>query len=132
MIFGCENLYPRKIRGSVMQVSTLAAKILKLSPSIRYVTIASLGGKILYSAHKRTVKTTLSKSESRQSLLMAARGWKQRKSLAKKIGRCKYVVAEYDRVKRITLPAGKSHLIYITTAPTANHNNIIKRVRKFR
>ena len=115
-----------------MQVSTLATKILKLSPSVRYVSIASLNGKILYSAHKRSVKTTLSKAESRQSLLMAARGWKQRKSLARKIGRCKCVVAEYDRVKRITLPAGKNHLLYITTAPTANHNNIIKRVRKFR
>ncbi len=115
-----------------MQVAILAAKILKLSPSIRYVTVASLNGKILVSTHKKSVKTTLSKAESRQSLQMAARGWKQRKSLAKKIGRCKYVVAEYDRVKRITLPAGKSHLLYITTSPTANHSNIIKRVRKFR
>ena len=115
-----------------MQVSALATKILKMSPSIRYVTIASLNGKILISAHKKTVKTTLSKSESRSSLQMAARGWKQRKALAKKIGRCKYVVAEYDRVKRITLPAGKNHLLYITTTPTANHNRLIQRIRKFR
>jgi len=115
-----------------MQVSALANKILKLSPSIRYVTIANLNGKILISAHKKTVKTTLSKSESRSSLQMAARGWKQRKALAKKIGRCKYVVAEYDRVKRITLAAGKNHLLYITTTPTANHNRLIQRIRKFR
>ncbi len=115
-----------------MQVSALANKILKLSPSIRYVTVASLNGKILISAHKKTVKTTLSKSESRSSLQMAARGWKQRKALAKKLGRCKYVVAEYDRVKRITLPAGKNHLLYITTSPTANHNRLIQRIRKFR
>ena len=40
-----------------MQVATLATKILKMSPSIRYVTVESLGGKLLYSAHKRTVKT---------------------------------------------------------------------------
>lgn len=115
-----------------MQVSALANKILKLSPSIRYVTVASLNGKILISAHKKTVKTTLSKSESKSSLQMAARGWKQRKALAKKLGRCKYVVAEYDRVKRITLPAGKNHLLYITTSPTANHNRLIQRIRKFR
>ena len=115
-----------------MQVSALANKILKLSPSIRYVTVASLNGKILISAHKKTVKTTLSKSDSRSSLQMAARGWKQRKALAKKLGRCKYVVAEYDRVKRITLPAGKNHLLYITTSPTANHNRLIQRIRKFR
>ena len=115
-----------------MQVATLAEKIIKMSPSIRYVSIASLNGKLLFSAHRRTVKTTLSKSESKQSLLMAARAWKTRKSLAKKIGRCKYVVAEYDRVKRITLPAGKNHLLYVTTDPKANHSRIIQRIRKIR
>jgi len=115
-----------------MNVDTLAAKILKSSKSIRYVTIASLNGKVLISAHRKTVKTTLSKAESRQSLMMAARSWKQRKTLAKKIGRCKYVIAEYDRVKRITLPAGKNHLIYITTDPKANVTPLINKIRKFR
>jgi predicted secreted acid phosphatase len=115
-----------------MNVDTLAAKIIKTSKSIRYVTIASLSGKVVISAHRKTVKTTLSKAESRQSLVMAARAWKQRKALAKKIGRCKYVIAEYDRVKRVTLPAGKNHLIYITTDPKANVIPIINKVRKFR
>ncbi len=115
-----------------MNVDTLAAKILRSSKSIRYVTIASLNGKVLISEHRKSVKTALSKSESRSSLMMAARSWKQRKSLAKKIGRCKYVIAEYDRVKRITLPAGKNHLIYITTSPKANVSGLISKVRKFR
>lgn len=127
-----ENLYHSQNIVLDMQVSTLAEKILKSSKSIRYVTIASLNGKLLFSAHRKTVKTTLSKSESKQSLIMAARAWKLRRSLAQKIGRCKYVVAEYDRVKRITLPAGKNHIIYITTDPKANHSGIISRVRKFR
>lgn len=115
-----------------MNVDTLAAKILKSSKSIRYVTIATLNGKVLISAHRKSVKTALTKSESKASLVMAGRSWKQRKSLAKKIGRCKYVVAEYDRVKRITLPAGKDHLIYITTDPKANVTSMINKVRKFR
>ena len=115
-----------------MNVDTLAAKILKTSKSIRYVTVASLNGKIVISAHRKSVKTTLSKAESKQSLIMAGRAWKQRKSLAKKIGRCKYVVAEYDQVKRVTLPAGKNHLIYLTTDPKANVLPIINKIRKFR
>ena len=115
-----------------MQVSTLADKILRSSKSIRYVTIASLNGNILFSVHRKSVKTTLSKSESKQSLIMAARAWKQRRALAQKIGRCKYVLAEYDRVKRITLPAGKNHILYVTTDPKANHSGIINRIRKFR
>lgn len=115
-----------------MQVSTLAEKILKTSKAIRYVSIVTLGGKLVYSAHPKTVKTALSRGESKQSLKVAAKAWKTRKSLAKKIGRCKYVVAEYDRIKRITLPAGKNHIIYLTTDVKANHNTIIKKIRKFR
>ncbi len=115
-----------------MNVDTLAAKILKSSKNIRYVTIASLNGKVLISEHRKSVKTALSKSESRQSLIMAANSWKQRKALAKKIGRCKYVIAEYDLVKRITLPAWKNHLIYITTSPKANVSGLISKIRKFR
>ncbi len=115
-----------------MNVDTLAAKILKSSKSIRYVTIASLNGKVVISEHRSSVKTALSKAESKQSLVMAGKSWKQRKSLAKKIGRCKYVIAEYDRVKRVTLPAGKNHLIYITTDPKANVIPMINKIRKFR
>ena len=115
-----------------MNVDTLAAKILKSSRSIRYVTIATLNGGIVISEHRKSVKTSLSKSESKASLVMAGRSWKQRKSLAKKIGRCKYVIAEYDRVKRITLPAGPNHLIYITTDPKANVLPLINKIRKFR
>lgn len=115
-----------------MDVQTLADKILKISPSIRYVSVISLTGTLVYSAHKKSVKTSLSRQESRASIMMAAKAWKARKALAKKIGRCKYVIAEYDRVKRITLPAGKNHLLYITTSTGANHGSIIQRVRRFR
>lgn len=115
-----------------MNVDTLAAKIIKTSKSIRYVSIVSLSGKLVISAHRKSVKTALSKAESKQSLVMAARAWKTRKSLAKKIGRCKYVLAEYDRVKRITIPAGKNHIMYITTDPKANALPIINKIRKFR
>jgi hypothetical protein len=115
-----------------MNVRTLTERTLKASPSIRYATVANLNGKIIFSAHPRSVKTTLSKAESRQSIAMAARAWKTRKQLARKLGRCKYVVAEYDRVKRITLPAGKNHILYVTTTPSANHTRIIQRIRKFR
>jgi hypothetical protein len=115
-----------------MNVDTLAAKIIKSSKSIRYVSIVSLSGKLVISAHRKSVKTALSKSESKQSLVMAARAWKTRKSLAKKIGRCKYVLAEYDRVKRITIPAGKNHIMYITTDPKANALPLINKIRKFR
>ena len=114
------------------QGTTLVSKILKVSPSIRVATVCDLNGKVVSTAHAKSVKNVLSASESRESLRNAARAWKGRKALSRKLGKCKYVIAEFDRVKRITLASGKNHLIYITTSTKADHNRIIRRVRSFR
>jgi hypothetical protein len=45
------------------------------------------------------------------------------------MGKGKYVLAEYEKIKRITMPLGDEHLLYITTEPEADHSKIIDRVR---
>ena len=46
-------------------------------------------------------------------------------SSAPKMGKGKYVLAEYEKIKRITMPLGDKHLVYVTTEPQANHAYII-------
>jgi len=65
--------------------------------------------------------------ESKKSLQQAISAWKNRNEYADKIGRGKYVLAAYEKVKRITVPLDDEHLIYITTESDANHDNIIKK-----
>lgn len=50
--------------------------------------------------------------ESKKSLERATfkTGWKVRSELSHKIGRGKYVVAEYEKIKRITMPFGDDYL----------------------
>jgi hypothetical protein len=38
------------------------------------------------------------------------------------------VLAEYEKIKRITMPLGDRHLVYVTTEPQANHVNIISQI----
>ena len=116
----------------MVELSTLAEKLIKLSPSVRVVSICDLNGKLVFSAHSKRVRVTLSAKESKDSLRIAAKAWKLRKSLSRKLGRCRYVVAEYDSVKRITMPAGKSHILYVTTSSGMDHNKVIRKVRSFR
>ena len=52
----------------------------------------------------------LTPEESRNSLELAVKSWKTRSQLASKIGKGKYVLAEYEKVKRITMPLGDNHL----------------------
>ena len=104
--------------------------IMNLDPNIRLVTICDMDGRVMYSEHREGVKNLLSPEDSKKSLELAVNAWKTRSELATKIGKGKYVLAEYEKIKRITMPLGHDnaddHLLYITTEPEADHSNIIR------
>jgi hypothetical protein len=104
--------------------------IVNIDPNIRLVTICDAEGKMMYSRHRQGVKNLLSSEESKESLEMAMTGWKIRSKLAPKIGKGKYVLAEYEKIKRITMPFGDDLLLYLTSEPQADHFNIINKIRK--
>ncbi len=104
--------------------------IINIDPNIRLVTICDSEGNTMYSRHGEGVKNLLTAEESKKSIAMAMTGWKVRSELSHKIGRGKYVIAEYERIKRITMPFGEDYLLYLTTEPQANHLNIINKIRK--
>ncbi|MFL6422538.1 MAG: hypothetical protein ACJ71R_02980 [Nitrososphaeraceae archaeon] len=103
--------------------------IMNSDPKIRLVTISDSNGKIMHSDHIKGVQNLLSPEESKKSLELAVNSWKTRSTLAPKMGKGKYVLAEYEKIKRITMPLGDEHLLYITTEPEADHSKIIDRVR---
>jgi len=103
---------------------------MKIDAGIRLVTICGSNGRAVYSEHREGVKNLLTPEESKESLQLAVNSWKTRTKLAPKIGKGKYVLAEYEKIKRITMPLGDDdhHLLYITTEVQADHSNIIRRV----
>jgi predicted transcriptional regulator len=104
--------------------------IINIDPNIRLVTICDSQGNTMYSRHGEGVSNLLTPEESKKSIEMAMTGWKVRGELSNKIGRGRYVIAEYEKIKRITMPFGEDYLLYLTTEPQANHLNIINRIRK--
>ena len=104
--------------------------MMKLDPQIRLVTICDMNGQILLSHHRPGVVNLLTPEESRKSIEMAVKGWKTRNELAPKIGKGKYVLAEYEKIKRITVPLGDNHLLYVTTEVSADHTRIINGITK--
>lgn len=116
-----------------MDYRKLYQDIMNLDPKIRLVTICDFNGRVLYSEHREGVRNLLTLEESKKSLELAVNAWKTRSELARKIGKGKYVLAEYEKIKRITIPLGHDnndddHLLYITTEPEADHSNIIRGV----
>lgn len=104
--------------------------IVNIDPNIRLVTICDSDGKTMYSRHRQGVINLLTPEETKKSLEMAMTGWKVRSELSRKIGKGRYVLAEYEKIKRITMPFGDDYLLYLTTEVQADHLNIINRIRK--
>ena len=115
-----------------MEVEAAVRKVLALSPSVRVVTIADLNGKLVFSGRRKSVKNVLSPSESKASLKTSAKNVKGRKALARKLGKFKYTVAEYEKVKRLVMPAGKTHMFFVTCSPGYDHMKIVRKIRSFK
>ena len=113
-----------------MDYKKIYEDLMNSDPKVRLVTICDLDGKIMHSGHRHGVTNLLTPEESKKSLDLAIKAWKTRSELAPKIGKGKYVIAEYEKLKRITMPLGDDHILYITTEVEADDRGIIEKVRR--
>ena len=111
---------------------SLHKNIMRIDSKIRFATIFDVNGIILYSAHRDGVTNLLSPDENQKSLDQAVNAWKNRNEFANKIGKGMYVLAVYEKIKRITMPLDNEHLLYITTEANANHDKIIEKALKLK
>lgn len=115
-----------------MDYKSLYESIMAIDPKIRFATIFDMSGKVVHSGHREGVKNLLSPEESKKSLQQAINAWKSRNTFAEKIGKGKYVLAVYERIKRITVPLDDEHLLYITTEVNADHEKIINKTLRLK
>jgi len=54
--------------------------------------------------------------------------WKLCNKYSDFIGKGKYVIAEYEKLKRITIPLKDDKLIYLTTEPDVDHDTLMKNI----
>jgi len=110
----------------------LVENAMKISKDIRFATICDMNGEVKYSEHRAGAKNLLTNRESLKSLESAARSWKMRNESSDKIGKGQYVLAEYGKIKRITLPLDNQHLLYLTVNKKSDHNKIIAKATKLK
>jgi hypothetical protein len=117
------------LRIRVYKIKQHYKDIMNIDPKIRLVTICDTNGNIIFYRHRQGVQNLLTKDESKKSLEMAMAAWKVRSELSDKIGKGMYVLAEYEKIKRITMPFGDDFLLYLTTEVEADHSSIYDRIR---
>jgi len=126
-IFGFANSSLLRIR--VYKIKQHYNDIMNIDQKIRLVTICDTNGNIIFYRQREGVQNLLTDEESNKSLSMAIASWKVRSDLSNKIGKGMYVLAEYEKIKRITMPFGDDLLLYLVTEVEADHSNIYEKIR---
>ena len=113
-----------------MDYEKLCKEILDIDPEIRFAGVCDESGEIKFGGQREGLANLLTAEETKRSNLQALARWGLRNSLASKVGKGKYAMAEYEKIKRVTFPLDNDHLMLITTEVQADHQNIISSVLK--
>ena len=113
-----------------MDYDSLCKHILNVDPKVRFAGICDDSGEIKYGGQREGIKNLLSAEETKKSNLQALARWGLRNALAAKTGKGRYAMAEYEKIKRITVPLENDHLLLVTREVEADHRSIINNVLK--
>ena len=113
-----------------MDYDKVCKDIIDLDPKIRFAGICDDTGEILYGGMREGITSHLSPDETRKSVQLALGRWGLRDALSPKTGRPKYAMAEYEKIKRATLPLNEDYLLLISMEVEADHNSIITQILK--
>jgi hypothetical protein len=111
-----------------MKCETLVDKILDSSHHIRFAAIFDMSGNVKASKERKGITRMLNMDETKKWASTAVKTWKSREHLYPMIGDGQYVLAVYKNLKRITMPVGKNHLIYVTFDIDGGQEDVIRSV----
>ena len=83
-------------------------------PSSRVAVICDHDGNILWNSIRDNTTSYLSMDETKESLKRSIESWQERDKLSEKIGKGKYAIVAYDKIKRITVPLPNGHLLFVS------------------
>ncbi len=113
-----------------MDYNELCKYILGLDTKVRFAGVCNETGEIRFGGQREGIKNQLTPEETKRSNIQAMAEWALRNSLATKVGRGKYAMAEYEKIKRITFPLDPDHLLLVTTEVDTEHMKVIDGILK--
>ena len=108
-----------------MDYEDFCHEILGIDPGVRFAAIVDTNGELRYGGERPGITKLFTAEETKRSVLQAIDRWKLRNTFVDKIGKGKYSMAEYKRLKRITVPIDETHLLLVSTEPSADHGKVI-------
>ena len=112
-----------------MTYDTILESIMNTDKHIRYATIADMQGKEISTRVREGIEPFLNEQETKETLQYAANAWKVRKKFEPKIGKGQYVLAVYEKLRRLTMPLADKYLLMITWGTDGGTLDIIEHLQ---
>ena len=88
--------------------------LMDFNDSIRFAAICDSKGDILWNSQRAGIKNIIPMADTKKTLQRAIGAWQERSKVTDKVGRGLYVIAAYEKIKRITIPLGNGNLLFIS------------------
>jgi hypothetical protein len=109
-----------------MDYEKLCHDVLDLDPKVRFVGVCDNTGVIKNGGLREGIQSILTDEEIKKANLITLERWRLHNTLADRLGKARYAMEEYEKVKQITMPLEDEHLLLISTEVDAEHSKIIE------
>jgi len=108
----------------------LCKSIFDIDPKIRYVVAYHESGEKFAGGMRDGIISLLPDKVTEESVRFSIIRLNTRKMLAQYIGKCKYAMAEYEKIRRIMIPLGDKEFLLVSMEIEVNHDMIIGQILK--
>jgi hypothetical protein len=109
-----------------MDYEKLCHDVLDLDPKVRFVGVCDNTGVIKNGGLREGIRSILTDEEIKKANLITLERWRLHNTFADRLGKARYAMEEYEKVKQITMPLEDEHLLLISTEVDAEHSKIIE------
>lgn len=111
-----------------MNYDILCKDALETDKVVRFAGIYGKNGELLASGMRENTEVLLTPDEVKMSLYHAKLRWDTRKALSHRLGREKYSMTEYEKIKRVSIPVDENQLLLVSMETVADHVKIINMI----
>ncbi|NDF25110.1 MAG: hypothetical protein EB149_03875 [Thaumarchaeota archaeon] len=108
-----------------MNFDELCNSVMKIE-DIRFAGILDKNGELVSGGYRDGLSSHLQSDESKMSFHYASKSWESRKNLSHRVGKEKFSIVEFEKVKQISVPVDSNNILLISVEPSANHDQVVK------
>ncbi len=113
-----------------MDYEKFCSQILDVDPEIRFATVYDEWATRVGGGMRKGIENLLSERAENELVNISILDWKARKDMSKWLGKTKYTLAEYDKVKRFSFYLGDDYLLLVSTEKDTDTDLVVEQVIK--